>query len=55
MTHTVTFKCMGTTKEDRYHETLARVAQLRNAGQDIPYRLQPEPENPFDSLAIALG
>ena len=41
-----------TTKEDRYQETLARIAQLRNAGQEILCRLQPEPENPFDSLAI---
>ena len=52
VTHTVTFKCIGTTKEDRYQETLARVAQLRNAGQEVLCKLQPEPENPFDSLAI---
>jgi hypothetical protein len=44
---------MGTTKEDRYQEVLADVAQLRNAGQEIVYKLQQEPENPFDSLAIA--
>ena len=31
----------------------ACVAQLRNAGQEILCRLQPEPEKPFDSLAIA--
>ena len=55
MIHTLSFKCMGTTKEDRYQETLARVAQLRNAGQEILCRLQPEPENPFDSLAIAFS
>ena len=53
VTHTVTFKCIGTTKEDRYQETLARIAQLRNAGQEVLCKLQPEPENPFDSLAIA--
>ena len=44
---------MGTTKEDRYQETLARVAQLRNAGQEVLCKLQPEPENPIDYLAIA--
>ena len=53
VTHTVTFKCIGTTKEDRYQETLARIAQLRNADQEVLCKLQPEPENPFDSLAIA--
>ena len=51
VTHTVTFKCIGTTKEDRYQETLVRVAQPRNAGQDVLCKLQPEPENPFNSLA----
>ena len=55
MTYTVTFKCIGTTKEGRYQETLACVAQLRNAGQEVLCKLQPEPENPFDSLAIAFG
>ena len=53
MTHTVTFRCTGTTREDRYQETLAHVVQLRNAGQEVLCKLQSEPENPFDSLAIA--
>lgn len=53
VTHTVTFKCMGTTKEDRYQETLACVAQLTSAGHEVRCKLQAEPENPFDSRAIA--
>ena len=28
VTHTVSFKCMGTTKEDRYQETLARIVLI---------------------------
>lgn len=44
---------MGTTKDGRHQETLARVAQLRSAGQEVQCKLQVEPENPIDSLAIA--
>ena len=35
VTHTITFKCIGSNNEKRYQETLARVAQLRNGGQDV--------------------
>ena len=30
MTHTVSFKCIGTTKETQYQESLKRIAQLRD-------------------------
>lgn len=53
VTHTVTFKCMGTTKENKYQENLARVSQLRNQGINVTCRVRPEPNNPFDSKAIA--
>lgn len=53
VTHTVTFKCIDTVKEDRYQETFAHVAQLRNAGQEVLCKLQVEPENPFDSLYVS--
>lgn len=51
--HTVVFKCIGCTKDPSYQETLARVAQLRNGGKEIDCKLEPEPENPIDSEAIA--
>ena len=53
MTHSVTFKCIGCTKELKYQETLARIAQLRNRGEEVECRLEPEPDNPYDSQAIA--
>lgn len=53
VTHTVPFKCMGSAKELRYQEALARAAQLLHAGEDVPCNLVPEPTNPVDSRAIA--
>ena len=52
-THTVTFKCIGSTMESSYQEKLACVAQLRNLDHDVPCHFYPEPDNPYDSLAIA--
>ncbi len=53
VTHTVTFKCIGSTKEFKYQETLARIAQLGTRGVEVSCRVEPEPDNPFDSEAIA--
>ena len=53
MTHTVTFKCIGTTKETQYQERLKRIAQLHDRGLQVSCQLKPEPDNPFDSNAIA--
>ena len=53
VTHTVTFKCIGTTKEIQYQERLKQIAQLRSRGLEVPCQLKPEPDNPFDSNAIA--
>lgn len=53
VTHSVTFKCMGSTKELRYQEYLAKIAQRRSKGEVVPCRLKPEPTNPVDSQAIA--
>ena len=53
MTHTVTFKCIGTTKETQYQERLKQIAQLRDRGLQVSCRLKPEPDKPFDSNAIA--
>ena len=53
VTHTVTFKCIGTTKEMQYQERLKQIAQLRSRGLEVPCQLKPEPDNPFDLNAIA--
>ena len=52
VTHTVTFKCIGCTKELQYQEALCRAYQLLGSG-NITCRLKPEPDNPVDSEAIA--
>ena len=52
-THTVTFKCMGTTKDSDIQETLRYVASAIKEGKDTPVRLKPEPENPVDANAIS--
>ena len=49
--HTITFKCVGTMKERRYQEILKQVSQLPM--EDVRVKLQPEPDNPYDSKAIA--
>ena len=46
-------KCIGTTKEHRYQETLAEVALSRRNELDVEFRISPEPTNPFDARAIA--
>ena len=53
VTHSVTFKCIGSTKEQRYQEFLARIAQKRSKGEDVQCKIKPEPTNPVDSQAIA--
>ena len=53
MTHTVTFKCIGTIKETQYQHRLKRITQLRDRGLQVSCQLKPEPDNPFDSNTSA--
>ena len=53
LTHSVVFKCIGSTKEQIYQVTLHLVKQKMNSGQTVPVRLMKEPNNPKDSRAIA--
>ena len=46
ITHTLTFKCMGATKNTTHQEALRAAAAL-------PVRLRQEEENPVDANAIA--
>ena len=52
-THTVTFKCMGTTKDIGHKETFRAAAASLREGSDVSVRLRPEPNNPVDANAIA--
>ena len=53
ITHSVVFKCIGCTKELRYQELLALASQKINKGETVPVKLEREPNNPYDSNAIA--
>ena len=51
--HTVTFKCIGASKSVDSQEILKKVCELLANGIDVPVDVYPEPENPYDSRAIA--
>ena len=53
VTHSVVFKCIGSTKESTYQGTLALVKEKLVVGAAVPVRLKKEPNNPKDSRAIA--
>ena len=53
VTHTITFKCIGASRDDKQQETLQAVAKCIKEGKEVPIRLQPEPDNPVDCNAIA--
>ena len=49
----VDFKCIGVTQEAIYQETLEEVRDRLHSGESVPVRIMPEPENIYDSKAIA--
>ena len=54
--HTVTFKCIGCTRDAKYQKVLEHIIELRTAGtniDNIDCRIMPEPDNPADAKAIA--
>jgi len=51
--HSITFKCIGTTKDDKPQKILAIASEKLYKGEAVPVRLQPEPNNPKDAKAIA--
>lgn len=51
VTHTLTFKCIGSNKEQEYQDVLQSISQLPVGS--VPVKLCPEPNNPFDARAIA--
>ena len=53
ITHSVIFKCIGQLKEHRYQELLAIANKKIKQGEVVPVKLQKEPENPYDTKAIA--
>ena len=53
ITHSVIFKCIGSTKEHVYQETLALANKKRSEGIAVPVKLLKETSNPVDAKAIA--
>lgn len=52
--YSVDFKCIGVTRDPMYQSVLSRVRDALDSGDTVPVKLVPEPQNPFDSNAIAL-
>jgi len=52
-THTVTFKCIGTTHVSVSQQVLQKVSGLLHKGETVPVDIFSEPDNPCDSKAIA--
>ena len=50
--HTLTFKCIGSTRDAHYQEALHLISTKKPV-QQVQVNLQPEPDNPVDSRAIA--
>jgi len=53
ITHTVTFKCIGTTHHPNAQEVLEKVSLLLDKGVNVPVDIFPEADNPHDNQAIA--
>ena len=53
-TDTVTFKCIGASRELYSQEALAAAKQKLEKGEAVTVRILPEPNNPYDSNTIAL-
>ena len=53
ITHTVTFKCIGASRDESHQVALQAASRILKGGQDVPIRLQHEPDNPIDPSAIA--
>ena len=51
-THTVTFKCIGATKDMEAQRALQRTSEQLRAGQQVPVDVFPEPLNQYDSRAF---
>lgn len=50
---TVAFKVIGNLKEAQYQTALKIVSDLLHKNVDVPVKLVPEPNNPYDKAAVA--
>lgn len=52
LTHTVTFKCIGSSRDPDCQECLAKAANIIRCGEHVDVKLRPEPTNEYDAKAI---
>ena len=52
ITHTIVLKCIGAVRDEKQQKLLEEVYSSRYRAQSIPVKLEPEPENEYDSQAI---
>ena len=52
-TSSVNFKCIGVTRDSLYQETLKNAFSVIKKGNGACIRVIPEPDNPYDSHAVA--
>ena len=52
-TSAVNFKCVGVTRDALYQENLKKAFLARKEGRSVGVRLMPQPDNPYDSHAVA--
>ena len=53
MTHTVTFKCIGSNHSATFQTALKAITELSGNVKQVPVMIYSEPENPVDSEAIS--
>ena len=49
----VAFKCIGVTRDSLYQTVLQQVKYRMKDGETVQVKLKPEPDNPYDTRAIA--
>ena len=53
ITHALVFKCIGAVRDDKQQKVLEGAYNARQRGGNVPVKLEPEPDNPYDSQAIS--
>ena len=51
--HAIVFKCIGAVRDEQQQKVLEEAYTARQTGEVVPVKLEPEPENPYDSQAIS--
>ena len=52
-THTVTFKCIGSTHDTGAQDCLSKASKILRNNGTVEMKMAPEPNNPYDARAVA--